>query len=135
MQLQNQPRDRAFVRLLVQVVATACLLAGLAAVAGALFGALCGLAFWTRYGEFGIVLMMTTRCAWAGAGAGVLTGALGLLFGGRPRQGDLPFLAPQLVPSTHSRNGYCQVKSTRTWNGSAPQQEPLGGMGRPPLTR
>lgn len=128
MQPQTQYRDRGLVRFLLRVAATACLLAAVAAGVAAVFGALCGLVFWARYGELAILAVMTTRCAVAGAGAGALVGTLGRLLDGAPHQGDL--WSPQPLTSTHRRNGYCQAGATPPWDGTLRHHQPFPDRGR-----
>jgi hypothetical protein len=116
MQPHKSYGDSGLVGLLFRAVVAGILLAGLAALAAGLFGALCGLVFWARYGEAGILAIMTARCALAGAGAGALVGTLGrLLDGARMQAGARPLQPPA---RTSSRNGYCRSGAALLSNGT-----------------
>jgi hypothetical protein len=132
MKPQNQQRNRGFVRFLFRVIATASLMAGLAAVAATVFGILCGLFFWARYGEAGMVAAMVSHCAVAGAAAGALVGGLGRLLDGASHPGEPHRQARQPVLCA-PRNGYCLVGVPPLWNAKQ-RQEPFPNRGGPRLT-
>jgi hypothetical protein len=118
------------VRLLFRAVTVAALLAGLGALGGAVYGALCGLMFWGTHGDVLLLLGAITRCAPAGAAAGALTGFCGTLFAGYPVQSDSRAPAEQPANRSGADNGYRPVSSTRGWEEPSSQQELLRGTGR-----
>jgi hypothetical protein len=127
MQLRKPHQHRGLGRFVFRVVSTASLLAVLVAVAAALFGALCGLVFWARYGEAGVLAVLISRCALAGAAAGALVGGLGRLLDGTPAQASAWFPRPLTSPS--SRNGSCPPAATPPWRGSPRQHRPFFDWG------
>ena len=121
---------RRCVRRLGGIVRMAVLLAGVGALGGAVYGALCGLLLWPITGTAGAVLVVAFAGARAGAIAGGLTGAFGTLVGGDPDDGVPQPVGDQRPKHAEQVRGYRRVGSVRVWEAppEPPDLFPAGGM-------